>query len=315
MKLSIIIPVYNAGRYIEACVLSVIEFLSVNKDIEGEIIIINDGSTDNSAEICESLQIKYPIIAVVNQVNSGVSVARNTGLDNAHGDWVWFVDADDCVAPEIVEIPDCDLLMFGCTHFNDNGVSETYCEKEDTNSSKALFLERHSSFLNQTMWFRRDLIERYRLRFTTGMRMGEDLELQYKYLMICSKPASIAKTLYLYRVVEGSASRNANSRKNIVNDSFTLFQHFQTFIEGHGIKEESWLADRLQRQMKTMLYSIGRANVTISQKKLRGIMDSYSRIGYSCFNSSTMKLAYANVWLYTRVNSFYLWLKGIKTDY
>lgn len=315
MKLSIIIPVYNVESYIEDCFLSVNQFLSVNKEIDGEIVLVNDGSKDRSGQICELLQLKYPTVTVINQPNSGVSVARNTGLDNAHGEWIWFVDADDCVAPEVVELPDCDLLMFGCTHFKEDGTTVDFNESEDTASDKTVFLEKHSSYLNQTMWFRRDLIERYRLRFTTGMKMGEDLELQYKYLMICSKPVSIAKTLYLYRVVEGSASRNANSRKNIVNDSFTLFQHFLTFIEEHGIKEESWLADRLQRQMKTMLYSIGRANVTISQKKLRGITDSYSRIGYSCFNSSAMKLAYANVWLYTRVNSFYLWLKGIKTDY
>lgn len=88
MKLSIIIPVYNAVHYLEKCVSS-----CQGKDCE--IILVNDGSTDSSLEKMRSLAARLPDIRLYSQVNKGVGGARNYGLRNAQGDYVWFVDADD----------------------------------------------------------------------------------------------------------------------------------------------------------------------------------------------------------------------------
>lgn len=95
MILSIIIPIYNVERYLEKCILSC-EFQDISKN-EYEIICVNDGSPDSSAIIAKKLATQYDNIKIINQANQGLSVARNTGLDNARGEYVWFVDSDDWI--------------------------------------------------------------------------------------------------------------------------------------------------------------------------------------------------------------------------
>jgi glycosyltransferase involved in cell wall biosynthesis len=90
-KISIIIPVYNAENYLEECLLSI----SQQTFGDFEILAINDGSTDRSLEILKKYQAKEPRLQVISQENKGVSAARNLGLDNAKGEYIAFVDADD----------------------------------------------------------------------------------------------------------------------------------------------------------------------------------------------------------------------------
>lgn len=93
MDLSIIIPVYNVEKYLKKCIDSV---LNMN-DIDYEIILINDGSTDNSKMICEEYEQSYPYIHLINKKNSGLSDARNVGLTKAKGEYIAFLDSDDYV--------------------------------------------------------------------------------------------------------------------------------------------------------------------------------------------------------------------------
>lgn len=105
-KISIIIPVYNLEKYLSACIDSIL----CQKYKNLEIIIVNDGSTDSSKEICEEYQNKDQRVRVFSQNNSGVSVARNKGIKHATGDWIMFVDGDDLVDANLSEIiPQLDL--------------------------------------------------------------------------------------------------------------------------------------------------------------------------------------------------------------
>ena len=116
--LSIIIPVYNVGKYIEDCLKSVLD-QDISKE-EYEIICINDGSTDNSLEILRTYEREYSNVKAIDKENGGVCTARNAGLDVAVGKYIWFIDGDDCIRqnclgvvqksimeeqPEIVFIP------------------------------------------------------------------------------------------------------------------------------------------------------------------------------------------------------------------
>ena len=123
MKLiSVIVPVYNTEKYIEKCVMSILNQTYKNL----EIILIDDGSTDNSPQICDSLAEKDNRITVIHQPNGGVSSARNIGLDNTHGDYITFVDSDDYIEPNMIEflsenIGDTNIAMCGYTSVEENG--------------------------------------------------------------------------------------------------------------------------------------------------------------------------------------------------
>ena len=111
---SVIIPVYNIEKYIVKCVKSVME--QSYKDLE--IIIINDGSSDSSYELCMELAENDSRIKVISQKNSGLSKARNTGIDNANGEWIIFLDGDDwldryCIEKCLeVSLASTDIVMF-----------------------------------------------------------------------------------------------------------------------------------------------------------------------------------------------------------
>lgn len=114
--ISIIVPVYNVEPYLEQCLDSIIH--QTYRDIE--IIVVNDGSTDRSGEICRAYAGRDPRIVLFETENRGLSAARNLGIDNAHGEWIMFVDSDDWVEPEFCEAPlraaqenDADLVIFG----------------------------------------------------------------------------------------------------------------------------------------------------------------------------------------------------------
>ena len=98
--ISVIIPVYNAAKYLPRCVKSV--QAQTHKNLE--IILVDDGSKDNSPQLCDAFAAQDPRVKVFHKPNGGVSSARNVGLDNARGEYIGFVDADDEVHPQMYEI-------------------------------------------------------------------------------------------------------------------------------------------------------------------------------------------------------------------
>ena len=99
--ISIVVPVYNVEAYLSKCVKSLL--CQTYRDIE--IILVDDGSTDSSGEICDYLQNENPsLVRAIHTANSGLSAARNVGIDHAHGEYIGFVDSDDWVEPEMFEV-------------------------------------------------------------------------------------------------------------------------------------------------------------------------------------------------------------------
>lgn len=95
MKISVIIPVYNVASFLPKCLDSVYA-----QDLDGvEVVLVNDGSTDDSLSICEYYKQRYPLTIVVNKENGGLSDARNVGTAVAHGDYIFYLDSDDWLAP------------------------------------------------------------------------------------------------------------------------------------------------------------------------------------------------------------------------
>lgn len=209
---SVIIPVYKAEKTLRRCV----ESLVYGEEKNLEIILIEDRSKDASWEICQELQEEFPnLVAIRNERNSGVSFTRNQGLARAQGEYILFVDSDDWVSARFAkklleaacQYPDC-LPICGL-HFIDHvhGDQRDYLWDDGAShivevGSAGLFDLSDRSLLQQ-LWnkaFRRDLIEKYRIRFDENQSMGEDFQFVLDYLEAsgCSRCAVLNEPLYYY---------------------------------------------------------------------------------------------------------------------
>lgn len=206
MFLSIIVPVYNAQQYLPECLDSLLA-----QDISDyEIICVNDGSRDGSPEILRQYANRFPNVRVLSQENSGVAAARNTGLTSALGDYIWFVDADDFVMPNILgalrstaESAGCDRLIIGGYQFED------YLTGDEIALSQQKKLPINVPWYDSVVWrslLRRAFLLENDLSFRyPELTHGEDGLFMYEAGLCSPKNVEIDQALYFYRVHSGSA--------------------------------------------------------------------------------------------------------------
>lgn len=314
--ISIIIPVYNVALYLRQCIESII-----NQEGNIEIILVDDGSPDECPAICDEYAKKNCRIRVIHKQNGGVSFARNAGLDIAKGEWIWFIDGDDYIEQNSLQViinainenQTSDLIQMGMKYLYEDKLSDNRVDNVlgvDRNS----FLNKYISFHNHRLLFRREIIEKHNIRFTKGLKVSEDQEFQLKYMMFCKSPIQISLSPYIYRQREGSVTHNSETYKRVVNDTFTVLENLILFINKNYIKVESWLEGRISRMVRTLLYSASNIN-DIKKKdikrKLNIIASKYENAGFNCFNDKKIKLARKNITLYFLLNRLYLKIKGV----
>ena len=226
-KVSVIVPVYNVENYLERCLDSII--CQTLSDIE--IILVNDGSLDNSGEICKAYASKYPSIKYYAQENAGSAAARNVGLSHATGEYIGFVDSDDWIESNMYERlytaakenHDADIVF--CRVFENEcpGSGEYIFPREGYYSREQLHQEiipymfptvmpkgnfRSIRWSNVIRLFKRCLIEEHHIRACEGVSNCEDLG----FLAECTLHASgyyyLPECLYHNVVNPGSQSRN-----------------------------------------------------------------------------------------------------------
>lgn len=208
--LSIIIPVYNVAAYINKCINSCFD-QKVDENLY-EIIIVNDGSTDNSLELCEALQLKYPDIKIISQKNKGLSGARNTGLQHSKGKYVWFVDSDDwirvnCLSNIIKKLnSEVDIIWLGHDVWYLGKSTKSYIPKEISNpiTGEDLFINHlENQFYIWKFIYRRQFLIKNELTFFDGL-LYEDLEFTPRALLVAKKCITLPQVCYHYLVREGS---------------------------------------------------------------------------------------------------------------
>ena len=177
IQLSVIIPVYNCEEFINRCVESVI----AQTIFEMEIVLVDDGSTDKSGEICNFYQEKDSRVLTIHKPNGGVSSARNRGLDIAKGKYIWFIDGDDYIEPDCVRVllnvankNELDLLQFGWNIF-ENGRKVVSRRLSETSVMSFNSYVRDNCFYGtgSQSFIRRELISSHN-RFVEGLKIGED---------------------------------------------------------------------------------------------------------------------------------------------
>ena len=227
MVFSFIIPVYNCAAFVEKAVTSI----TAQQRSDAEILLINDGSKDNSLEICQRLAETHSNIKVFSQRNRGASAARNVGLDNARGEYVWFVDADDSVLPVIAEVAQllqetrCDAAVFNyerktstCT----TPVNEI-AERKNLKTSDYL-LKNHRLFLWNKV-YRREKIGN--IRFLDGTKNIEDLLFNIEFLSSIDEILEVPLCTYQYNDENSQSTSRSKSKRNLIKikqDSFTIHE-------------------------------------------------------------------------------------------
>lgn len=213
MNYSFIIPVYNCKSYLPACVESIRKVGAQNY----EILLIDDGSTDGSSDVCNALALQYPEIRVIHQKNFGVSAARNLGIREAKGDYILFVDSDDLLLPfdetifRSLEAGDVDWLMFGMVfryYHNDQFVKEErlvsqekgiYTPETIGEAFESLFYSNYFSPV-WNKFFKKSCLVENELYFDSRLTNYEDLAFSLQVMSRCSKIAVVPEAYYLYRV-------------------------------------------------------------------------------------------------------------------
>ena len=208
--LSIIIPVYNIQDYLSQCLNSI-----CNQSIEQlEVIIVNDGSTDNSGQIADSYAQKYDFIKVLHQSNQGVSVARNNGVEHAKGEYIWFVDGDDWIPkadtfnkivkfinkynfPEFIFL-NMSYLQYGYVDFKSRE-SESYYSSNLQEDISALLKKRILMSHPCDKLVKRDFLLRYNLLFLPQLRVTEDYMWNIQLLQKVDAYAYFSQDCYTYR--------------------------------------------------------------------------------------------------------------------
>lgn len=213
---SIIIPAYNAGTLLRRCLESV-----RNQSNSGfECVVVDDGSTDGSVvEACRSFGYDKRFV-FVSQKNSGVSSARNRGISVVKGDYVCFIDSDDCVDRDYVEclyatLGDTDMSVCGLVQERGEqhipyAVASEACVRfaSEYDSSIAALLQNYLLFGPVCKLYRMDLIRENDIEFPVGVDYGEDLIFNFRYLLYCKSIATTSQTPYHYIIRDGSLSNS-----------------------------------------------------------------------------------------------------------
>ena len=213
---TIIIPIYNAEKFVDKCLKSVIAQSYQNI----EIILINDGSEDYSKQKCDSWAKKDRRISVIHKKNAGVSSARNTGIDIAKGQYIYFVDSDDWLPNDSIE----EMIRYIVSSNADFccGSIERVGVFSKTSQTVKTILEFHSDDLEKMLRFleyiescpspwgkmyRTDIIRTNSIKFVEGIAYGEDSIFLWTYLEKCHKIVAIPNIVYCYSVLNsGNAS-------------------------------------------------------------------------------------------------------------
>lgn len=205
--ISVIVPVYNGEKTIKRCINSIVSQTYSNLDI----VIVNDGSSDNTQFICDEIANNYSFVKVINKENAGVSEARNTGIEFCKGEYIVFVDSDDIIEPDMCEtllknnsnsiMPICGINLVNeagdiieSLDFNKNGIIDGYLDK---NQYLKLFkMDLLNSPCNKL--FSVKLIKTYDIKFDKKLSIGEDLIFVMDYLKYIDGFNIINRGLYKY---------------------------------------------------------------------------------------------------------------------
>lgn len=244
MTISVIIPVHNSSEYLDDCIMSVIQ------QMQGmdEIVLVENGSTDNSYDLCQKYAHNYPCVRCFDVGNKGVSVARNYGIDVAKGEWIVFLDADDKLQINALNIlrhvanRSIDIII--AEYSNQDIFSRTFtvCRevppmllakgvlRYPVYQKKIGVYAQIDYFSIWSCWakfFRKDFLNHKCIRFPQGVRLSEDAAFCFQAYCAASSIYSINQVTYFYRSNPNSTIRG--KWRDLTENNVALLQNFETY--------------------------------------------------------------------------------------
>lgn len=278
MLISIIIPIYNAAQYLEKCIKSILNQVNANF----ELILINDGSTDNSLSICEKYAKIDKRIQIFNQINQGVSSARNLGIQHSKGEWITFIDADDYIEQNYIlsEIPQSSTLII-----------QNWKELQTGNVKEYLFQQHINkdlirNFLNNNIhkdiircpwgkFYNREIIKKHKILFNEKFKIGEDTLFVLNYLYYCDTIDIIATSFYIYRTCT-----NTSKYKQTIDKTLEYIDHFWSIYSKLSCDNKQILS-LLYGYYYNLTLNIDKPNILKKWISHKSIIEILNRLYYS----------------------------------
>lgn len=237
MVVSIIVPIYNGEKYILKCLDSF-----KNQQIELEVICVDDGSTDSSAQLIREYSKRNKFVKYIYQENAGAPAARNNGLIHATGKYCMFFDADDVICAgalkrmiNALEESDADIVIGDYSEINENGLNiRNILMRDYVINQKEKWFFTLCPPLPGNKLFLKSVIDESDLRFE-HLKIGQDLNLYIKLLACCRKPILLNCPTMNYRIVNGSISRQYSKK---ILDICNSIDNIKEFYFQNGFADE-----------------------------------------------------------------------------
>ncbi len=277
---SVIVPVYNAAEYIERCVHSIVN--QVYRNIE--LILVDDGSSDGTADLLDSYAKADPRIVVSHRENAGVSASRNHALDLARGEYVQFADSDDWLTPDstmslvraAVE-KNCDLVIADFYRVSGKKLSQKGDIDEDGVMNRVEFascmVDNPADFYYGVLWnklYRRSIIEEHQLRMDTSISWCEDFLFNLEYIRWAETFYALQLPVYYYVKRRGSLVSKSSSAENGVKMKLSLFECYDSLYR--DVYGENY--DEVKQKVKRFLVDAAKDGIVVP---LPG--SNYGRLG------------------------------------
>ena len=274
---SIIIPVYNAKTHLEACVQSILD----QSYKHFELLLINDGSSDGSSELCDELSQKSEKIRVIHKENGGVSSARNAGLDVARGDYVVFVDSDDVISNNYLEAfiessDKADLIigMIEDLYFDNQGVIVKQKTRHVEAPNCGILADEYYKLLELlrvpvVKLYKRSILEDHRIRFDENLSLAEDQVFNFSYYKHIKTYALETRSIYkYYHLYESNSLSSLRTKKTFEDELYKLNVEY-AFIKSYSPSN----ADLVYAH-----HMISMMNIYTDLKDDRGLLPFYKRV-------------------------------------
>lgn len=272
IAVSVIIPVYNVQRFLRDCVDSVLNSVV---SVPFEIILVDDGSTDGSEQIADEYTAKDERIRVLHQRNSGLSAARNRGIQAAKGSYLFFLDSDDLLEKDYLERlyqkaeqEDSDVAFGGFTAVSEDLSRRKRVERPVLNQEKRLrcgdYLRARmdSGDWNNEVWcglYRRSFLKENDLFFLEDIRLYEDIFFTNALLLKEGWVTAASEYGYLYRIRRKSLTHDSQPNQRDIDGAMEVLDAFVTLAQGLSEEKKRLLGRVLFQHISMLLYYIGTA--------------------------------------------------------